>query len=76
MVFASNGAKQILKVGPEPLDTMPWYSSLFAWFSSIFFTKSAEIAIIGLQASHRDLRDIRVSSAYFVAHRALAKPPS
>jgi ADP-ribosylation factor-like protein 8 len=28
---------------------MSWFSSLFAWFSSIFFTKSAEIAIVGLQ---------------------------
>lgn len=45
------GAKQTF--GPDPLDSMPWYSSLFAWFSSIFFTKSAEIAIIGLQASSK-----------------------
>ncbi|PVG02138.1 P-loop containing nucleoside triphosphate hydrolase protein [Serendipita vermifera] len=30
---------------------MSWFSSIISWFTSIFFSKSAEIAIIGLQGS-------------------------
>ncbi|KAG9127052.1 hypothetical protein FRC07_000888 [Ceratobasidium sp. 392] len=28
-----------------------FFSSLFAWFQGLFFTKNAEISIVGLQAS-------------------------
>ncbi|KAG8214881.1 P-loop containing nucleoside triphosphate hydrolase protein [Butyriboletus roseoflavus] len=30
---------------------MPFFSSVLLWFSSIFFAKSAEISVVGLQAS-------------------------
>jgi len=30
---------------------MPWYTSLFQWFSGLFFKKTADISIVELQAS-------------------------
>ncbi|KAF9778638.1 P-loop containing nucleoside triphosphate hydrolase protein [Thelephora terrestris] len=30
---------------------MPWYTPLFQWLSGLFFTKTADISIVGLQAS-------------------------
>ncbi|TEB39891.1 Arl8a protein [Coprinellus micaceus] len=30
---------------------MGWFASVFQWFSGLFFSKQAEIAVVGLQAS-------------------------
>lgn len=38
-------------VGLGRIGMASWFASIRAWFSSIFFSKSAEIAIIGLQGS-------------------------